>query len=311
MNTHLRSTSLIVVFTALGASCNSADLSLRGSGGSTGTGSETSTSSAGGAGGTAGTTTAAGTTGSTSATGSAAASTSTGGPAGEPSCATTGKNLLICDDFEAEALGGAPDPTIWTVDKGVGATVAVDDSQFRHGKHALHLHTLPDSNKALMHETKTFPLPGGTNSLYGRANVMIAAGLTVPKDHTNFFEASGKVNGQDGNYRYGAAGAKFFANYNPGDPGESSKTAVPVGVWSCVEWAFLGDTNEMRFWIDDKEITDLAVPPAGVNGKVWTAPNFNSFYFGWITYATDTASDHYDIWYDDVAIDTARIGCSI
>jgi hypothetical protein len=311
MTTHLHSTSLIVLLAALGASCNSADLTSGAGGATASTSSDASASASSGAGGSSTSTGAATSTGATSVTSSAAASTSSGGPAGEPSCATTGKNLLICDDFEAEALGSAPDPTIWTVDKGAGATVAVDDSQFRHGKHALHLHTLPDSNKALMHETKTFPLPGGTNSLYGRANVMIAAGLKVPTDHTNFFEASGKVNGQDGNYRYGAAGAKYFANYNPGDPGESSKTAVPVGVWSCVEWAFLGDTNEMRFWIDDKEITDLAVPPAGINGKVWAAPDFDSFYFGWITYATDTASDHYDIWYDDVAIDTARIGCAI
>jgi hypothetical protein len=261
---------------------------------------------------------------STSATSSASGSTSSGsshaassggvggnqnGAGGGFGCATTGQNLLVCEDFEDIAVGGVPDPAVWTIDKGAGATVSVDDQQFRHGKHALHLHTLPSDNRALLHVTKIFPLPGGKNSIYGRANFMIGAGLNVPKDHTNFLEASGKVNGQDGNYRYGAANAKFFANYNPGDPGESSQTSVPVGTWACFEWAFLGDTNEMRFWIDGKELPDLAVPPTGVNGTVWTAPKFDSFYFGWITYATDTASDHYDVWYDDVALDTARIGC--
>jgi hypothetical protein len=174
----------------------------------------------------------------------------------------------------------------------------------------LHLHTLPDANKALLHENKTFPLPNGTSSLYGRANFMIGAGLKVPTDHTNFLEASGKVNGVSGNYRYGSSNAKFLANYNPGDPSKGSQTAVPVGVWTCIEWAFLGDTNEMHLWLDGKELTDVAVPPAGVNGTIWTAPTFDSFYFGWITYATDMASDHYDVWYDDIAIDTARIGCA-
>jgi hypothetical protein len=208
-------------------------------------------------------------------------------------------------------VGGVPDPAVWTVDKGASATVGVDDTHFKHGKHALHLHTLPDANHALLHETKTFPLPNGGNNLYGRANFMLGTGLVVPKNHTNFLEASGKVNGQDGNYRYGAVNAKFFANYNPGDPGESSKTDIPVGTWVCYEWAFLGDTNEMHFWLDGKELTDIAVPPGGVNGKVWTAPKFDSFYFGWVTYATDMASDHYDIWYDDIALDTARIGCAL
>lgn len=305
MNTRLLSTSLLVLITAGGISCGNSDTPT-GAGGSTAT-SSGSTSDASSA-----STSTSATSGSSTAAASSSGSgnNGSGGNTGEPSCATTGKNLLLCEDFETVDVGGVPDPSVWSVDKGATATVGVDDQQFRHGKHALHLHTLPDANKALLHETKTFPLPDGKNSLYGRANFMIGAGLKVPTDHTNFFEASGQVNGQSGNYRYGAAGAKFFANYNPGDPGESSKTAVPVGVWACLEWAFLGDTNEMHFWIDGKELTDIAVPPTGVNGTVWKAPNFDSFYFGWITYATDTSSDHYDIWYDDIAMDTARIGCA-
>jgi polysaccharide lyase-like protein len=303
MNTRLLSISLLALVTAVEISCSSGDTT-------TGAGGAASSS-------TASTSAAAGGSTSTSASSSAASTTASAGGsvsigsggAGEASCATTGKNLLLCEDFETIAVGGVPDPSVWSVDKGAGATVAVDGQNSKHGKHALHLHTLPDANKALLHETKTFPLPGG-NSLYGRANVMIEAGTVVPNDHTNFFEASGKVNGVSGNYRYGSSGGKFLANYNPGDPSKASKTAVPVGVWSCIEWAFLGDTNEMHFWIDEKEITDLAVPSTGVNGMVWTAPKFDSFYFGWITYATDTASDHYDVWYDDIAIDTARIGCA-
>ena len=303
MNTRLLSTSLLVLVTATGISCGGSDTPT-GTGGA-GTSSATSAS----------TTTATSTSGSGSTTSSTSASSSSsssgaGGGNAEPSCATTGKNLLICEDFENYPVGGVPDPTVWTIDKGATATVGVDDQQFKHGKHALHLHTLPEGNKALLHEKKTFPLPGGTNSLYGRANVMIGAGVKVPTNHTNFFEASGKVNGVSGNYRYGASNAKFLANYNPGDPSKGSQTPVPVGVWSCIEWAFLGDTNEMHFWIDGKELLDVAVPPAGVNGTVWKAPTFDSFYFGWITFATDMASDQYDIWYDDVAIDTARIGCA-
>ena len=306
MNTCLLSTSLLLLVTAAGISCSSGDTTTGGGGGAAATSTSTST-----------TATSTSSTSVTSTSSSAASSSSSssvtsgsGGSSGEPSCATTGKNLLLCEDFEDYPVGGVPDPAVWTIDKGAGATVGVDDQQFKHGKHALHLHTLPDANKALLHETKTFPLPGGGNSLYGRANVMIGAGLSVPTNHTNFLEASGKVNGQSGNYRYGASNAKFLANYNPGDPAKASKTAVPVGVWTCVEWAFLGDTNEMHLWLDGKELTDVAVPPGGVNGMIWTAPKFDSFYFGWITYATDMASDHYDIWYDDIAIDTARIGCT-
>lgn len=284
-------------------------------GDTTGSGGSTSaTSTATGTGGATSTTASATGTGGESSVSASASGTGGGGGSGggvavEPSCATTGKNFLLCEDFEGIAKGGVPDPMVWKIDKGMGATVDVDDTQVKHGKHAIHLHTLATSSKALLHETKTFPLPGGKNSIYGRANFYLDMAVNVPTKHTNLFEASGKVNGVNGNYRYGSSNGRFLANYNPGDPTKSSMTKIPKGVWSCMEWAFLGDTNEMHFWLDGVELTDIAVPPSGVKGMVWTAPKFDSLYFGWITYAQDLASDHYDIWYDDIALDTARIGC--
>jgi hypothetical protein len=306
MSSRLIFISVGALLAAAAVGCGSSETSNSG-----GSASTTSTSSAGGGGGSS--TTGTGGEAATSTTSSSATSSGTGGGGGgmavEPSCATTGKKFLLCEDFEGIDLGGVPDPTIWKIDKGMGATVAVDDAQFKHGKHAIHLHTLATASKALLHETKTFPLPGGKNSIYGRANFLLGQGINVPKNHTNLFEASGKVNGVNGNYRYGSSNGHFLANYNPGDPTKSSATNIPKGVWSCMEWAFLGDTNEMRFWLDGVELTDIAIPSTGVKGMVWTAPTFNSLYFGWITYAQDMASDHYDIWYDDIALDTARIGC--
>jgi hypothetical protein len=233
--------------------------------------------------------------------------TGAGGAMGDPSCATTGKNLLLCDDFEAEADGAAPN-AMWTVDKGTGATVLIDSTDKKYGAHSLHLHTLPTSNKALLHETKTFPLPNGMNSFYGRAFFKVGANVNFPANHTNFFEGDGPVGNVMGNYRYGESGGKFLANYNPGDPTKGSATVIPTG-WNCFEWAFLGDTNELHFYINETELMDVAVPPTGVNGTVWTAPKFNSAYFGWITFTTDNASPAYDVWYDNLAIDTARIHC--
>jgi hypothetical protein len=292
--------SASALLAAAATSCGGSEAT--GSGGSTSASSATSTTSS--------TSSSAGGSGGSSSSSSASGTGGSGGTAPvEPSCATTGKTFLLCDDFEAGAVGDAPDAATWKVDKGAGATIDIDDTQVKHGKHALHLHTLAAASKALLHETKTFPLPDGKNSIYGRANFLLGEGINVPTKHTNFFEASGKVNGVSGNYRYGSSNGHFLANYNPGDPSKSSMTAVPKGVWSCLEWAFLGDTNEMRFWLDGVELTDIAVPPSGVKGTVWTAPKFDSLYFGWITYAADTASDHYDIWYDDIALDTARIGC--
>ena len=249
-------------------------------------------------------------TGPTSSHASSGTSTGASTGAGDPSCATTGHDFLLCDDFEGQAVGDGPDDSVWTVSKSDGATVLIDDAEKKFGAHALHLHMDPDNRQATLKETKTFPLPGGTNSFYGRAFFMLGAGINMPTHHTNFFEGDGPVpGGGNGNYRYGSSNGKFLANYNPGDPAKGSDTEVPKGTWACMEWAFLGDTNELHFYLDGNELTDIAIPPEGLNGNVWTAPMFNSAYFGWITYENDTASDHYDVWYDNVAIDTQRIGC--
>ena len=87
---------------------------------------------------------------------------------------------------------------------------------------------------------------------------------------------------------------------------------APVGKWSCAEWYFDGQNNQMRFWLDGTELTDLAVNGTGEGcvgqpvGYTWTAPTFSRLDMGWESYAAD---DERSIWIDDVVISNTQVGC--
>ena len=245
--------------------------------------------------------------GSGGPTDAAATTTDAGTDAGVTSIGCAGQSYLLCDDFESIAAGSPPDTSLWKVNAATGAKATVDRTHVAHGNNAVHLSMPKGATNVTLNETKTFPPPAGTDTLFGRAYFYVPAGTVFPTAHTNFFEGDGKVGNVAGNYRYGLGGGKFFANYNPGDPGKTSKTAPAVGTWTCLEWEFAGDTNEMHFWVDETELTDVAIPSTGVNGNVWTAPKFDSLYVGWITY--ESQQTVFDVWYDDIAIDVKKIGC--
>jgi hypothetical protein len=74
-------------------------------------------------------------------------------------------------------------------------------------------------------------------------------------------------------------------------------------------------TNEMRFWIDGKEITHVKGRAAAADacqgddlGGEWRAPpRFDSFYLGFERYG-DSTNDQ-NLWLDDVALGERRVGC--
>jgi hypothetical protein len=67
--------------------------------------------------------------------------------------------------------------------------------------------------------------------------------------------------------------------------------------------------------VDGVEHPSLATSPTvmhGANSDVqYLLPQFNALWLGWWLYQTGPMPDHYDIWLDEIAIDSARIGCSL
>jgi hypothetical protein len=86
-----------------------------------------------------------------------------------------------------------------------------------------------------------------------------------------------------------------------------SKTRVPIGRWACWEWEIAGVTNEQRFWLDGQEVTDMRIGAA----QGWTAPRSGNVTVGWDAYhGSPTIPDGFDIWFDEIAVASDRIGCA-
>jgi hypothetical protein len=238
-------------------------------------------------------------------------------------------NALFCDDFEDDAAGqfpGAP----WQNQTGSGATVRVDGLQAFSGNQAAHVNAPPNGAYrrgyfSLGQQSGVFP--AASREMFGRAMMFLDATPNAVV-HWTIIQAEGRAadGTHDAYYRYGGqqqGGAGLMANYetNMGvstDCYSHSATRMPVQRWACVEWHFDAQDNEMQLWLDGTELTDIRVvdrpTSAGAGclgndvGGEWLAPPaFTTLHLGWESY--QTSSNDRNLWVDDVAIATERVGC--
>lgn len=80
--------------------------------------------------------------------------------------------------------------------------------------------------------------------------------------------------------------------------------AYPVGRWFCLEWEFNDNPDEMTLWIDGTKAVDAKVP---YNGKTANLiKGFDEFGFGYRCWGE--VPKGFDVYYDDIALGTGRIG---
>jgi hypothetical protein len=324
------------VVIALGCSSSEDDdpAASPGGGGATATpnpGEPTGTSGSGGA---AGPTGAAGAeapgaggvvAGSGGALGGTPAAAGAGGALGA-AVALCPEGALFCEDFEAAALGALAPP--WRTSTN-NASVNVDEMQAFSGSKAAHVNapqagTYHRGYFALDQGSSAGIFPAVATEMYGRAMVYLPV-LPNADVHWTFIQGEGLA--ADGTYnalyRYGGQhqnGAQLMANYETTDPGpnsdcwDHSASLLPVAQWACVEWHFVVASNEMQFWLNGTELSDIHVTGMGEGcvandlGGLWTAPPaFQTLYLGWEHYQQTMNS--IDLWMDDIVVNTERVGC--
>ncbi len=240
---------------------------------------------------------------------------------GASRCSTA--NVLLCDGFEAPTL----DKTTWTVN---GTAPVIDSIHAARGSSALHV-MRTGNGPSTIKETKTFPV--ANNTYFGRAFVWFSelpktdldagdAGFTYA--HWTFVAASGtgvsgeiRLSGQMKNSAslFGVGTDNRIDDAGTGDWTTSDNdptgnpTAVPTGKWICIEWMHAGATNETRFYWDGVEHPSLYTTSSkhGGNANPYILPQFTSVWLGWQEYQATT--EPFEMWIDEVAIDTSRIGC--
>jgi hypothetical protein len=276
-------------FGAGAAQAGSAAVAGTPSGGSTTGGEAAAGSSAGITGGSAG---AGGVSG-----GSAGAGGVSGGSAGGAGSATgcVGSSFALCDDFES----GAIDKGVWMLATGSGA-VTLDPSRGARGSQAsVHVHVnIGGDAEVGIRESKTFPTLA--KAFFSRAFIFIPAlnsqNLFTGDLHTRLMYG----NASNGEYALGIWNGGIIQNhYNPNDDSKDTKLLPPFDQWFCLEWELDSD-GSVKAYLDDAEITALRAkwPPAMVQTLTFGATRFGNFKVA------------EELWFDDIAVDSQRIGCT-
>jgi hypothetical protein len=210
-----------------------------------------------------------------------------------------GTAFALCEDFE----GGPLDTKLWklTQDKG---TVTLDATRGARGsKTSVHVHVEPGSDTTVgLIEAKTFPaLKAG---LFARAFIYIpgatATSLFTGDRHSRLIYAQGAT--PYGEYALGIWNGGIIQNhYSKTDDSVDTKMLPPFDRWFCLEYELDSAAGNVRAFLDDVEITAL-------RHDGWPPSNIDTLMFGVDRYGAFPVAE--DIWFDDLVVDVARIGCT-
>jgi len=225
---------------------------------------------------------------------------------------------VFTEDFES----GKINPAVWdTRTQGV-ATIAVQQDQAAHGKYALQVH-YPEMAPASYAFIINPHLPESVKThFFGRAYVKISA--AIPPSHTVLTLAGGPDWPLSKFEEIGMQKATFQPSYQENKSargqgrGEDVRhaEAPPFDKWFLLEWEFNDKPSTLTIWVDGQlshmiqgdQKTDFAEFkwPKGsdtVNDLVggFVEAGFGARVWGAVPQA-------FDVFYDDIAIGTSRLG---
>ncbi|MFL6618761.1 MAG: hypothetical protein ACJ8MH_09165, partial [Povalibacter sp.] len=212
-----------------------------------------------------------------------------------------------------------------------GAVIEVSQTRAFTGLHSLHILAPAHARRRGYVAIHGAPVPD--RKMFGRAMIWLDAAPIAENGsaavHWSLLQGEGRSADDRYNaiYRLGGeleSGMRLKANYETTPPVRSdcrqhSATRLPIARWTCVEWHFDGDLNEMQYWIDGKELTDIHVIDQGnapnsncahqedLQGQWRAPPVFQSLYIGLERY--DVSSNDQNLWIDDVVLSARRVSC--
>jgi hypothetical protein len=237
---------------------------------------------------------------------------------------------LICEDFER----GAIDPAKW--DQQVsGGTMMVQQQLVAHGRYALQVHGQSGPTDWAMLLAKNVPpgLKGATT--FGRVYFYITP-KPLTSGHTEMVFAgntgAGAANGPAPfpKLRYmevANIGGGWQLGFDLLDVGPLveevayPKGQVPTMTWVCLEWEFEDHPDHITMWtdgvqigtFDDQDIAYASPGPVPKPGSPIYAGRstdivggFDIFGFGFHDWHPQKP---FDLYYDDLVLDTKRVGC--
>lgn len=230
--------------------------------------------------------------------------------------------LLFCEDFEALAIGAANNATstAWDTEAANGQ-LAIDATHAR-GQRALKL-AITGNGRARM--TVSGLAPAG-NSLFGTMHAWVTAFPTAP-DYAHYTMA--EFAGAGGGTMLRPIGGQYAPAQNASNPAGSfwgvgsdggatgdwtnwKRTAPSVGgQWLCLEWRMSAANSEIDVWIDGVAKPEMSVSKTSHGGTQvdFVFPTIDRAWFGWWLYQANPTPAAFEVWLDDIALGSDRLGC--
>jgi hypothetical protein len=216
--------------------------------------------------------------------------------------------LPFNDDFESGELK----TDIWTPHVANGGTVTLVQGKGGYGKYVLQAH-LPAAVNRSIALVGTTRLPDALSShAFGRAYVYISP--NGPPQHT-VLTYSGTAGWPQSNWlevgMYKGAVQTSYQQQMQGLAREARGEAVafgktlPTGKWFCLEWEVNDAPDSLTVWADGEEVSK-DVFTFKTFGNTNLVKGFADFGFGVRTFGQ--VPDGLDVYYDNVAFDSKRIG---
>lgn len=240
--------------------------------------------------------------------------TTSGAVADGPARGCTGPHLLFCDTFDRRPVGGAS-TLDWGIDTRNG-TLTIEPAARRGGK-VLHVRTR-DNGRAFL-RVDDFAAPG--NRFFGRMRLRVDAFPTAPDwAHFTLVEVTGSGSAEvvrpvGGQYVPTLRRSLLGVGADGGPTGDWTnwRESAPVteDAWQCFEWQLDPADNRVAVWIDGVANPELTASTTvhGGNDVPFILPAVDTVKIGWQLYQGGTTPGQFDLWIDDVALATRRLGC--
>jgi len=224
---------------------------------------------------------------------------------------------LVCEDFEGDVAGGAPASSRWTVvmpDCSGSGTVVIDDAVAASGSKSLRVNGQAGyCNHVFV--VPTVSVGSAADDMWVRFRVRFASALTY--DHVTFMTLFDSSDMKE--IRLGGQSQIMMWNREIDDATmpELSPTGIAASVmptpeaWHCVEFHVDGTSATLDTYVDGARVSGMSADGEGTRDfdgqwyrREWS-PSLSNPEFGWESYGGSAMT----LWFDDIAIDGARIGC--
>lgn len=234
----------------------------------------------------------------------ASATTSPGATGG---CA--GRSFALCEDFESAANGALPSG--WSILPGWNmGTPGVTDAEHHGGTRALKSASATNGQPRASRALSELGALAGKH--WGRVFYKVKTPAPLPAQgaviHNTLVALKGSSESRVVDTVVNSQGKHQFLYNLPDDSccgGSSYDYASYDGAWHCAEWYVDASTQTYRFYFEGKEVPSIGF--SNQSPQRARMESFGAVVLGWINYQTPKTP--YESWFDDLALDDARIGC--